>query len=42
MNWDRDASNQNRFNVTQRGRVPYSNIRTTYSEVLMSAPLAGK
>lgn len=41
MNWDRDASNQSRFNVTQKGPVPYSNIRTTYNEVLLSAPLTG-
>ena len=41
MNWDRAASGQNRFNVTTKGMVPYSNIRTSYNECLMSAPLAG-
>jgi len=42
MNWDRDLTNQSRFNVTQKGIVPYSNIRTSYNEVLLSAPLSGK
>ena len=41
MNWDRDATHQNRFNVTPKGNVPYSNIRTSYNEILMSAPLSG-
>jgi hypothetical protein len=42
MNWDRNASNQARFNVTPKGVVPYSNIRTSYYEVLLAAPLTGK
>lgn len=42
MNWDRELSNQSRFNNTTKGVVPYSNIRTSYSEVLLSAPLTGK
>jgi hypothetical protein len=41
MNWDRDLTNQSRFNVTQKGIVPYSNIRTSYSEVILAAPLYG-
>jgi len=42
MNWDRDLTNQSRFNITQKGLVPYSNIRTTYAEVFSGAPLTGK
>jgi hypothetical protein len=42
MNWDRQLTNQSRFNVTTKGIVPYSNIRTTYNEVLLSCPLTGK
>ena len=42
MNWDRDNTNQTRFNITNKGVVPYSNIRTTYSEVFLTAPLSGK
>ena len=42
MNWDRFNSNQSRFNATDKGIVPYSNLRTSYDEVMTTAPLTSK